>query len=165
MAGLSAAGFTVRFQRTGYNDTTRPVTVTSDSTLNVTLTRNVINLSGPMTGTFAYTHKTTRQLISAAANATVTQNGTAISGTVAMPTLGWTGSFSGTLSALQGNATYTGSLTLSALISSGSGRCNGTRSTITGSATGTQLILPAPQEWQWDECNSSVESLTITLNK
>jgi len=165
MTTLSSGGLTVRFQRTGYADTTRPVTLTSDTTLNVTMTRSAINLSGAMSGTFAYTNRITGQPVTAQATAMVTQNGTAISGTLNMPQLGWTGSFTGTLSSTQGTATYTGSLTLSALISTGSGRCNGTRSTIVGTATGATLVLPAPQEWLWNECNSSVNNLTISLSK
>ena len=164
LTGLSSGGMTIRFQRTGYTDLTRSATVTSATTLNVSMTRSAINLSGPMTGTFAFTNRLTGQPLSSPLTASVTQNGTAISGNFTLPN-GWFGSFQGTLSGLQGMATYQGSMTVSGLITSGNGRCNGTRSSVTGTATSNGLTLPAPGEWRWEECNSTVGDLTVTLTR
>ena len=162
LTGLSSGGMTLLFRRTGYSDLMRPVTVTSATTLNVSMTRSVINLSGAMTGTFAVTSR--NQLFSIPLTASVTQKATEISGTFTLPN-GWYGSFQGTLSGVQGNVTYQGSVTVSALISTSSGRCNGTRSNVSGSATDSGLTLPVPGDWRWNECVSSERDITVTLTK
>jgi len=170
LTGLSAGGFTIRVSRTGYDDATRGINLTVTTTSDFVLVRARINLSGTLTGIYAYTNRTTGQPVSAPMTATVTQTGQTISGTFRIhfsnvAANDWTGSFSGTLSSLTPTATYQGSLTVSALISSGSGRCNGTRSSVTGTATQTQLRLTAPQTWNWNECTSSVQDTVITLNR
>jgi len=66
---------------------------------------------------------------------------------------------------VQGNVTYQGSVTVSALISTSSGRCNGTRSNVSGSATDSGLTLPVPGDWRWNECVSSERDITVTLTK
>jgi hypothetical protein len=102
--------------------------------------------------------------------ATVSQTGTSISGTFrihvdATREDDWTGSFIGTLTSVAPPATYSGSLTLSGLISTASGRCNGTKSSITGTASATQLTLSAPGLWVWRECISSQDNIVITLQR
>lgn len=168
--GLSAGGFTVRVRRDGHDDALRGVTLTSSTTADFTLTRARINLTGRLTGSYTYTFSPTGQPVLRSTTATVTQNGTAITGTFRIafttnPADDWTGSFDGTLSSLSPTAVYTGSLTISSLISTGSGRCNETRSNVTGTATQTRLVLSAPGLWDWQECISSQLDTVITLNK
>lgn len=170
LTGLSAGGFTLRVRRDGHDDATRGVTLTGSTTADFTLTRASINLTGTLTGTHTYTSSTTGQTALGNTTATVTQNGSAIRGTFRIRTTGnpaddWTGSFDGTLSSLTPTAAYTGSLTISALISTGSGRCNGERSTVTGTATHTRLVLSAPGLWSWRECVSTSLNTVITLNR
>ncbi len=168
--GLSAGGFTVRVRRDGHDDALRGVSLTTSTTADFTLTPARINLSGRMTGSYSYTYSPTGQLVLLSTTATVTQSGTAVAGTFRIafngnPADDWTGSFNGTLSSLSPTATYTGSLTISALISTGSGRCNETRSNVTGTATLTRLVLSAPGMWAWRECISSQLDTVISLNK
>ena len=110
----------------GYNDATQSVTLTTSATLDVSILRNTINLTGTLTGTYTYTDFRTRQRYAAPVTATVTQTGTSISGTLRISVNAnreddWTGSFSGTLSSVTPPA-ESGRLQLSALISSDSGR-------------------------------------------
>ena len=170
LTGLAGGGFTLRVRGDGFNDATQGVTLTSSTVLDVTVSRTAINLAGTLTGTFFFSHFQTRQRFSGPMIATVTQNGTSISGTFRIrPTANsaddWTGSFSGRLSSLTPPAQYSGSLTLSALISTASGRCNGTKSSITGTASATQLTLSAPGLWVWNECVSLQDDVLITLQK
>ena len=170
MSGLSSGGFTVRVRSDGYNDATRNVTLTSSATLDVSISRTTLNLTGTLTGTYTATDFRTRQQYAALVTATVTQTGTSIGGTFrihanANPENDWTGSFSGTLNSLAPPAQYSGGLRLSALISTASGRCNGGRSSVTGTATATQLTLSAPGLWVWDECVDGLDDTLITLWK
>lgn len=168
--GLSAGGFTVRVRRDGHDDALRGVSLTTSTTADFTLTAARINLTGSLTGTFSYVSTVTGQASTLFTTATVTQNGTAITGTfriafTANPADDWTGSFDGTLSSLTPTATYAGGLTISGLISSGSGRCNGNRSNVIGTVSQTRLALSAPGLWNWDECSSTRQDVVLTLNK
>ncbi len=170
LTGLSTGGFSVRVRRDGYDDATKPVTLTSSTSVDFTIPRLRISLSGSMTGTYSFTNRASRQRVTTNMVATVVQAGQTISGTFRITTTGntadeWTGSFTGTLSSLTPPAQYAGNLTVSGLISTGSGRCNGTRSNVTGTVSQTQLVLSAPGVWNWNECSSSVEDTIITLNK
>jgi hypothetical protein len=170
MTGLSGGGFTVRVRSAGYNDATRSVTLTSSATLDVSISRATVNLTGTLTGSYTATDFRTRRQYATPVTATVSQTGTSISGTFRIhvnsnPADDWTGSFSGTLSSPTPPAQYSGGLRLSALISTDSGRCNGARSSITGTASATQLTLSAPGLWRWDECVDDLDDTLITLQK
>ena len=168
--GLTGGGFTMRVRSDGFDDATRSVTLTASTTLDVTIARSRINLTGTLAGTYTANDFRTGQLYGAPVTATVSQTGTSISGTFrihgnANREDDWTGSFSGTLTSLAPPANYSGSLTLSALISTASGRCNGTKSSITGTASATRLTLSAPGLWVWRECVSSQDNILITLQR
>jgi hypothetical protein len=171
IAGLSAGVITILVQREGFDDHTRTVTLSSATSLDVTLVRARVNLAGPLTGTFSYTSLPTAQRVVWPMTATVTQVGTAIAGSFRIealpgsPEFDWSGSFAGTLSRLTPTAEYSGSLTIRGLISTGNGRCNGTRSETTGSATTKQLTLSAPGLWRWTEYTSTRQDVVITLSR
>jgi hypothetical protein len=88
-----------------------------------------------------------------------------VTGTFVLPANDWTGSFTVTLSSLEAPATIGGTLAVSALISTDSGRCNGRRSNSTGTASVTGLTLLAGGQWEWDECISTHEDYSITLRR
>jgi hypothetical protein len=160
----------IRARRDGFEDAGSTVTIAGSMSLDFTLVRARVNLAGVLTGTFAFTVRGTSQRATWPMTATVAQTGTAISGTFrARPTTDpgddWTGSFAGTLSTTASPAQYSGALTISGLISTGSGRCNGTRSNVTGTVATSQLTLSAPGLWNWVECTSTREDVTITLAK
>ena len=170
ISGLSGGGFTVRVRSDGYNDAMQGVTLSSSTTLDLTISRTTINLTGTLTGSYTSTDFRSRQRYTSPVMATVTQTGTSISGTFRIHVNAnreddWTGSFSGTISSVTPPAQYSGGLRLSALISTDSGRCNGARSSITGTASTTQLTLSAPGLWRWEECVDSQDDTVITLRR
>lgn len=173
LTGLSAGGFSIRVRLDGFEDSIRAVTLTTAGSADVKMSKSQISLSGALSGSFVYTSNSdpSRPRFSWPMTATVTQSGTAIAGTFRIQTTAnapesdWTGSFTGTLSSVAGNAQFAGSLTITGIITSGNGRCNGTRSETAGSATPMQLTLSAPGLWRWQECISTREDVVITLNK
>jgi hypothetical protein len=170
LSGLSGGGFTVRVRSDGYNDAVQGVTLSSSTTLDLTISRTTINLTGTLTGSYTSTDFRSRQRYASPVTATVTQTGTSISGTFRIHVNAnreddWTGSFSGTLTSLTPPAQYSGDLRVSGLISTASGRCNGARSSITGTASTTLLTLSAPGLWRWEECVDSLDDTSITLRK
>lgn len=171
LTDLSAGGFSIRVRRDGFDDHVQGVTLTSASSVDVSLSRSRLNLTGAMSGTFAFTYTPTGGRFAWPATAAVTQSDRAIAGTLRIQPTGygpeweWTGSFTGTLSSMAGIAEYSGSLTITAPIDTGNGRCNGTRSSHTGTASATQMTLSLPGFFPWTECVPDRENVVITLNK
>ena len=170
LTGLTGGGFTMRVRSDGFDDATQGVTLSSTTTLDLTISRATINLTGTLTGTYAYTDFRSRQRFIVPMTATVTQTGTSISGSFRIrfntnTQDDWTGSFAGALSSLAPPAQYTGGLRLSGIINTGSGRCNGARSSVPGTATRTQLTITAPGLWVWEECVDSRDDAVITLQR
>jgi Carboxypeptidase regulatory-like domain len=161
LQNLAVSGFSFVVRREGYDDYVQGIGLTADTVLNIQLARTRLNLTGnDWRGTFSVTvngTQGTREIQSA----TISQNGTAVTGTF-RTTGNWSGNFTGTLTSEFQDARISGTLQTSAPSVSGTVICNSS-GTFTGTAF-PSLNITAPVLVS-QNCTGTISNGSLALTR